>query len=75
MYHEHGDTPNVSLAPWEWAGVRETVMAAATYILRGGADAMAVSANRRAERVDFPPSSLSLLVCSGRFPPENSSDS
>jgi hypothetical protein len=26
-----------------WAGVRETVMAAATYILRGGADAMAVS--------------------------------
>jgi hypothetical protein len=33
----------VSLALGEMAGVRETVMAAATYILRGGADAMAVS--------------------------------
>jgi hypothetical protein len=33
----------VTLAHWERAGVRETVMAAATYILRGGADAMTVS--------------------------------
>jgi hypothetical protein len=33
----------ITLAHWERAGVRETVMAAATYILRGGADAMAVS--------------------------------
>jgi hypothetical protein len=34
----------VTLAHWERAGVRETVMAAAaTYILWGGADAMAVS--------------------------------
>jgi hypothetical protein len=33
----------VTLAPWERAGVRETGMAAATYILWGGADAMAVS--------------------------------
>jgi hypothetical protein len=33
----------ISLALREMAGVRETVMAAATYILRGGADAMAVS--------------------------------
>jgi hypothetical protein len=32
----------VTLAHWERAGVRETVMAAATYILWGGADAMAV---------------------------------
>jgi hypothetical protein len=32
----------VTLANWERAGVRETVMAAATYILWGGADAMAV---------------------------------
>jgi hypothetical protein len=34
----------IPLALGEMAGVRETVMAAATYILRGGADAMAVSA-------------------------------
>jgi hypothetical protein len=34
---------HISLALRERAGVRETVMAAATYILRGGADAMAVS--------------------------------
>jgi hypothetical protein len=33
----------ISLALREMAGVRETVMAAATYIFRGGADAMAVS--------------------------------
>jgi hypothetical protein len=33
----------IPLALRERAGVRETVMAAATYILRGGADAMAVS--------------------------------
>jgi hypothetical protein len=33
----------IPLALGEMAGVRETVMAAATYILRGGADAMAVS--------------------------------
>jgi hypothetical protein len=33
----------VALAHWERAGVRETVMAAWTYILWGGADAMAVS--------------------------------
>jgi Flp pilus assembly protein CpaB len=33
----------ISLALRERAGVRETVMAAATYIFRGGADAMAVS--------------------------------
>jgi hypothetical protein len=33
----------IPLALGEKAGVRETVMAAATYILRGGADAMAVS--------------------------------
>jgi hypothetical protein len=33
----------VTLAHWERAGVRETVMAAATYILWGGADAMIVS--------------------------------
>jgi hypothetical protein len=33
----------VTLAHWERAGERETVMAAATYILWGGADAMAVS--------------------------------
>jgi hypothetical protein len=33
----------VTLAHWERAGVSETVMAAATYILWGGADAMAVS--------------------------------
>jgi hypothetical protein len=32
----------VTLAHWERAGVRETVMAAATYVLSGGADAMAV---------------------------------
>jgi Ni,Fe-hydrogenase I cytochrome b subunit len=32
----------IPLALGEMAGVRETVMAAATYILRGGADAMAV---------------------------------
>jgi hypothetical protein len=32
----------IPLALGERAGVRETVMAAATYILRGGADAMAV---------------------------------
>jgi hypothetical protein len=35
-----------TLAHWERAGVRETVMAAATYILSGGADAMAVSQTR-----------------------------
>jgi hypothetical protein len=34
----------IPLARGEMAGVRETVMAAATYILRGGADAMAVNA-------------------------------
>jgi hypothetical protein len=33
----------VTLAHWERAGARETVMAAATYILWGGADAMSVS--------------------------------
>jgi hypothetical protein len=33
----------VSLAPWERAGVMQTVMAAATYIVWGGAGAMAVS--------------------------------
>jgi hypothetical protein len=33
----------IPLALWERAGVRETVMAAATYIVRGGADAMAVT--------------------------------
>jgi len=33
----------VTLAHWERAGVRETVMATATYIVWGGADAMAVS--------------------------------
>jgi hypothetical protein len=38
----------VTLAHWERAGVRETVMAAATYILWGGADAMAVSLTPRA---------------------------
>jgi hypothetical protein len=37
----------IPLALGERAGVRETVMAAATYILRGGADAMAVSRARR----------------------------
>jgi hypothetical protein len=42
----------VTLAHWERAGVRETVMAAATYILWGGADAMAVStASRQACRI------------------------
>jgi len=35
---------HVTLALRERAGVRETAMAAATYIFRGGADAMAVSA-------------------------------
>jgi len=35
----------VTLAHWERAGVRETVMAGATYIVRGGAAAMAVSDN------------------------------
>ncbi|MEJ2389743.1 MAG: hypothetical protein P8Y27_21330 [Chromatiaceae bacterium] len=40
----------ISLAPWEKAGVRETVMAAATYILRGGAAAMANSYVRRPGR-------------------------
>jgi hypothetical protein len=38
----------VTLAHWERAGARETVMAAATYILWGGADAMAVSSDREA---------------------------
>jgi hypothetical protein len=33
----------IPLALGERAGVRETVMAAATYILRGGADVMAVT--------------------------------
>jgi len=33
----------IPLAPWERAEVRGTVMAAAPYILSGGADAMAVS--------------------------------
>jgi hypothetical protein len=37
----------VTLAPWERAGVMETVMAAPTYILWSGADAMAVSAGTR----------------------------
>jgi hypothetical protein len=36
----------VTLANWERAGVSEAVMTAATYILWGGADAMAVSATR-----------------------------
>jgi hypothetical protein len=36
----------VTLAHWERAGVSEAVMTAATYILWGGADAMAVSATR-----------------------------
>jgi len=35
--------PVIPLAHWERAGVRETVTPAATYILWGGADAMAVS--------------------------------
>jgi hypothetical protein len=35
----------ISLALRKRAGVRETVMAAATYIFRGGADAMAVSSD------------------------------
>jgi hypothetical protein len=34
--------PRISLALRERAGVRETAMAAATYIFRVGADAMAV---------------------------------
>jgi septal ring factor EnvC (AmiA/AmiB activator) len=45
----------VTLAHWERAGVRETVMAAATYTLWGGADGMAV---RRARL----PDSLSSLM-------------
>jgi hypothetical protein len=36
----------VTLAHWERVGVRETVMAAATYILWGGADGMIVSGGR-----------------------------
>jgi hypothetical protein len=36
----------VTLANWERAWVMETVMAAATYSLWGGADAMAVSLYR-----------------------------
>jgi len=39
----------ISLAHWERAGVRETVMAPATYIVRGGTDAMAVSGSPIAE--------------------------
>jgi len=35
--------PDIPLAPRERAGGRETVMPAATYILWGGADAMAVT--------------------------------
>jgi Flp pilus assembly protein CpaB len=35
--------PRISLALRERAGVRETVMATATYIFTGGADAMTVS--------------------------------
>jgi hypothetical protein len=39
--------PRISLALRERTGVRETAMAAATCIFRGGADAMAVSLNRK----------------------------
>jgi len=35
--------PRIPLAPGETAAVRETVMAGATYILRNGGDAMAVT--------------------------------
>jgi hypothetical protein len=37
---------SIPLAPWERAGVRETVMAAASYILWAGADAMIVRRKR-----------------------------
>jgi hypothetical protein len=40
----------VTLAHWERAGVRGMGMAAATYILWGGADAMAVSWDRCGEQ-------------------------
>jgi hypothetical protein len=38
------------LALWERAGVRETVMAAATYVLSGGAGAMTVRPDLRPSR-------------------------
>jgi len=45
----------IPLALRERAGVMETVMAAATYIVRGGADAMAVSVLKRSDVSGYEP--------------------
>jgi hypothetical protein len=47
----------IPLALWERAGVRETVMTAVTYLVRRGADAMAVTVKvaRSAPRIPLAP--------------------
>jgi hypothetical protein len=46
---------HISLSLWERVGVRETIMAPATYIFRGGAGAMIVSDKRIALMLSVTP--------------------
>jgi hypothetical protein len=57
--YDESRAPGVPLALRETARVRETAMAAATYIVRGGADAAAVSCLPRP--VEPPTSMIDLL--------------